>query len=485
MGSPGRSRAVIAILVVSLVAVAAVAGFFAGRLSTEQSRTPATTVPATTTLTVTASPRWTPPEKIRAAFIYVGPIGDYGWTYAHDLGRRVVAELFKDWLETTYVESVPEAKALEEIDRLVKLGYNVIFTTSFEFMDATIEASKRYPEVLFFHASGYKRSNNVGTYFADFYQIYYLNGLMAGALTKTGKIGYIAAFTIPEVVRHINAFAIGAREIGEQLGKNIEVYVVELGSWVAPEKAKASAEYLVKNYNVDVIAFTEDTTAVVEFAQTYYKSTGKQLYVFSHYSPMYIYGPDVVVSGQLVRWEVIYADLLIKIRSGVLTPYNLANVDYWYLLNTGAVELGAHIYENGTVMKINPRFVPELKGIKVKDKLTGEDVSAYELVLRRYEQMRSAPLLQPLQFSSLGHRYEHVDTIYIGGAEKSYKIAPLFEPFTGPLKGYCLVGGDTASSKFCKGKSKGSVVSIAAGERLTHDDLWSMDWFVEWVRYLG
>lgn len=485
MGSPGRSRAVIAILVVSLVAVAAITGFFAGRLSVGQPQAPAAETPVTKTLTTTVPMRWMPPEKLKVAFIYVGPIGDYGWTYAHDLGRRVVAELFKDWVETTYVESVPEAKALEEIDRLVKLGYNVIFTTSFEFMDATIEAAKRYPGVLFFHCSGYKRSDNVGTYFADFYQIYYLNGLMAGALTKSGKIGYIAAFTIPEVVRHINAFAIGAKEVGEQLGKNIEVYVVELGSWVAPEKAKAAAEYLVKNYNVDVIAFTEDTTAVVEFAQTLYRSDGKQLYVFGHYSPMYIYGPDVVVSGQLVRWEVIYADILTKIRSGVLTPYSLASVDYWYLLNTGAVELGAHIYENGTVMRINPKFVPALKELKVRDKLTGEEVSVYELIMRRYEQMRDAPLLQPLQFSSLGHRYENVVSINIGGAEKTYKVASPFDPFTGPLKGYCLVGGDSAFSKFCKGKSKGDVVSIPGGERLTHDDLWSIDWFVEWVKYLG
>ncbi|MEM2195860.1 MAG: BMP family ABC transporter substrate-binding protein, partial [Sulfolobales archaeon] len=149
----------------------------------------------------------------------VGPIGDLGWSYMHDLGRRVFESLFKQWLETTYYEAVSEAELLSRIDELVRAGYTVIFTTSFEFMEKTYEAAKKYPNVMFFHCSGYMRWDNMGTYFADLYQVYYLNGLMAGALTKTGKIGYVAAFTIPEVIRHINAFAIGAKEVGEQLGK--------------------------------------------------------------------------------------------------------------------------------------------------------------------------------------------------------------------------------------------------------------------------
>ncbi|MEM0249026.1 MAG: BMP family ABC transporter substrate-binding protein, partial [Ignisphaera sp.] len=330
----------------------------------------------TTTLTVAKTEvatvaTYTAPQKIKAAWIYVGPVGDYGWSYMHDVGRRVVAELYKDWLETTYVENVQASQSPAVIDDLVRKGYTVIFTTSFDFMDQTYEKAQEYKNVMFFHCSGYKRLPNMGTYFADLYQIYYLNGLMAGALTKTGKIGYVAAHTIPEVVRHINAFAIGAKEVGEQLGKNITVYVIEIGDWFNPDKAKAAAETLVNQFNVDVLAFTEDSTAVVEYAESLYKQ-GKQIYVFSHYSPMYEWGPDVVVSGQLVRWEVIYADILAKIKAGIYTPSNLQNVDYWYLLNTGAVDLGAHVYPNGSVMRINPKFVPLLKSIMVKDVRTGE-----------------------------------------------------------------------------------------------------------------
>ena len=158
-------------------------------------------------------------EKIKAAWVYVGPVGDYGWSYMHDIGRRVVQELFKDWLETTYVESISKEKVKEVIDRLVREGYKVIFTTSFDHMDPTYEKAMEYKDVMFFHCSGYKRAPNMATYFADLYQIYYLNGLMAGALTKTGKLGYVAAHLIPEVIRHINAFAIGAKEVGDSLGR--------------------------------------------------------------------------------------------------------------------------------------------------------------------------------------------------------------------------------------------------------------------------
>ncbi len=417
---------------------------------------------------------WTPPEKIKAAFIYVGPIGDFGWTYMHDIGRRVVEELFKDWLETDYIERVTEAKILEVVDDFVKRGFNVIFTTSFEFMDKTIEAAEKYPDIMFFHCSGYKRRANVGTYFADLYQVYYLNGLMAGALTKTGNIGYVAAYTTPEVIRHINAFAIGAKEVGEQLGKEIKVYVIEIGGWVAPEKAKEAADTLVEQYNVDVLAFTEDTTAVIEYAQSKFEE-GKPVYVFSHYSPGWVYGKDVVVSGQLVRWEVIYADILAKVKAGIYTPYNLNNTDYWYLLNTGAVELGCHIFENGSVMLINPKFVPQLKAIKVKDKLTGEELSVYDLVMRRYYQMKEAYMLTSLQDTALTHKYENIPSISLGKAfgheDFKYPIAGVFDPFTGPLSGY---------HKDTKEK-----VTVPAGERLGHHELWTMEWFVDWVEFLG
>lgn len=490
-----KTHVLIAIILVVAI-LSALIGYYVGtstrpppeQLAPSLTPTPQSTQPATGQQTVqTPTPTqqqvWTPPEKIKAAWIYVGPVGDMGWSYMHDVGRRVVAELFKDWLETTYKEDVREAQLLSVIDELVAKGYNVIFTTSFEFMDMTIEAAKKYPNVLFFHCSGYRRAPNVGTYFADLYQVYYLNGLIAGALTKTGKIGYVAAHLIPEVIRHINAFAIGAREVGEQLGKNITVYVIEIGSWYDPPMARQAAEVLHKHYGVDVLAFTEDSTAVVEYAEE------NGLYAFSHYGPMLKYGPKAVVSGQLVRWEYIYADILLKVKSGIYTPQNLQNVDYWWLLSSGGVELGADIKPDGSVVMINPDYELELKSIYVKDKLTGEHISVYDLVMKRYNQMKYGVLPMVLDTSALGHKYTNTSYITIewGGriGSAKYPIAPLFEPFTGPLEGYCLFKPENSYSTWCKNPGPGGTVKVPSGLILGHEDLWNMDWFVSWVIKAG
>jgi len=357
-------------------------------------------------------------KKIKAAWIYVGPIGDYGWTHAHDVGRRICEATFP-WLETAYAESVSEADVERYIDMFISEGYNVIFTTSFGFMTATIEAGEKHPDVIFFHCSGYMRRPNVGTYFAEFYQLYYLNGLMAGALTKTGKIGYIAAHPIPEVIRHINAFTLGVREVNP----NATVYVRWLFKWYDPAGARAAAEALI-NEGCDVLAFTEDSPTVVEVGEEY-TNKGKPVYTFAHYSPMYQYGKNSCVSGQLVHWEVIYLDILSKIYTGIYNSTNLENVDYWWMLREGAVELGC---DYG--MPINPKFVPILKSKFVIDPILG-NVSVYDLVFIRLRQMSE-------------------DTV-------------VFDPFTGPIYDQ-------------DGKLK-----IPPGVRASHDDLWNMMWFVQGV----
>ncbi len=308
-------------------------------------------------------------ENIKAGFIYVGPIGDYGWTHAHDLARRIVDEKY-DWLETIYVESVPEGEVETYIDQLVRQGCNVIFTTSFGFMDGTLAAAQRYPNVIFAHCSGFKRAPNMMSYMADFYQVYYLNGLMAGALTKTGKIGYVAAFPIPEVKRHINAFTIGVREVNPKA----EVHVRWIYEWFNPAAAKEAAEALIAE-GCDVFAFTEDSPTVVQVAAE------KGLPSFGHYSPMYDFAPDYVVSGQIVHWEKIYEDFLVKIYKGVYTTKNLQHVDYWWLLSQGAVEVGAK-----PGMVINPKYEAALKNHVIDHPAFGK-VSVYDLVFIRLNQM--------------------------------------------------------------------------------------------------
>jgi simple sugar transport system substrate-binding protein len=356
-------------------------------------------------------------RKLKAAWIYVGPIGDYGWTHAHDVGRRYVEDKFP-WLETVYAESVAEADVARFIDRfIVEEGADVVFTTSFGFMDATIEAGEKYPDKILFHCSGYKRAKNVGTYFAEFHQLYYLNGLMAGALTKSGKVGYVAAHPIPEVVRHINAFALGVKEVNPEA----TVHVRWLFAWYDPAKAREAAESLIGE-GCDVLAFTEDSPTVIEVGQEYVEK-GQPVYTFSHYSPMQKFGPDSVVSGQLVHWEVIYEDIMAKIYAGAYTTENLADVDYWWMLKEGACELGGDFG-----VPINPKFEAPLKEKKVTDPVFGE-ISVYDLVMKRLEQMSEETVL--------------------------------FDPFTGPIK------------------DQAGTVRIEAGRRGTHDELWLMDWFVD------
>ncbi len=378
---------------------------------------PAATTTTTTTGTTTTTTTTTPvTDTLKAGFIYVGPIGDYGWTHAHDQGRLYVDNKY-DWLETTYLESVPEDQAENRIDFLIdNEGCDVVFTTSFGFMDATIAAAGDHPDEIFFHCSGYQRAANSGTYFADFYQLYYLNGLMAGALTSTGKIGYVAAFPIPELIRHINAFELGAQEVNASVTCEVRWLLTD---WYDPVAARSAAESLIAT-GCDMLAFTEDSPTVLQVAE---ENPG--VYAFSHYSPMQYYANDSCISGQLADWGVMYEDILQKIYLGQYTNTNLADVDYLWLLKEGGIELGGLFDE-----PINTIFVDDLQGINVTDSILGE-LSVYELIMTRYDQMSD--------------------------------VNVVFEPFSGPIY------------------DQAHTLMIPEGTRATTLELLTITWFVEGV----
>ncbi len=322
-------------------------------------------------------------DKPKVGFIYVGPVGDAGWTYSHDLGRQQLeAEL---GVETIYIESVSEADVETFIDQLVDEGANIIFTTSFGYGDGTLAAAERHPDVLFGHATGYQRSPNVMTYIAEMYQAYYINGLIAGALSDSNKLGYIAAFPIPEVKRHINAFALGAKEVNP----DAEVEVRWLFNWFDPAGANEATQALMAE-GADVFVFSEDTPTVIQAAAE------RGFPSFSHYATMLSFSPDTVVSGQLTNWGAIYVDFVQGAMDGTYTNENLADVDYvWRFSDDGAAQAGA---EPG--MPINPVFAEQLQAYMVNDSELGE-ISVYDLVLSRIEAMTMTE--------------------------------PAFEPFTGPI----------------------------------------------------
>ncbi|RCK80376.1 MAG: Nucleoside ABC transporter, periplasmic nucleoside-binding protein [Candidatus Ozemobacter sibiricus] len=351
-------------------------------------------------------------KPVKAGLIYVGPIGDYGWTNAHEQARQALVKKFP-WLTTTYVESVPEADAGRVIDRLItEENCDVVFATSFGYMNDTVAAAQRYPDKIFAHCSGYKQAKNLATYFAELYQAYYLNGLMAGALTKSHKVGYVGAHPIPEVVRHINAYALGVREVNPQA----RVHVKWLYSWYDPAKCREAAEALVAE-GCDALAFTEDSPAVIQVGEEH-TAKGRPVYTFSHYSPMGRFGPNSAVSGQLVDWTGLYEMLVTSIREG-----RFEGKDHWWLMKEGAAAIGA---EPG--QPINPKFVEVLKKIEHTDPVLGK-TNIHDLVMKRIEQMTDATVS--------------------------------FDPFTGPIK------DNTGQER------------IKAGERATHDQLWTIDWYVD------
>ena len=352
----------------------------------------------------------TPPmtgAKLKACFVYIGPRGDIGWTYAHDQGRQI-AEKSLPWLETKYVESVPEGQATATLDRLVADKCQVIFTTSFGYMDDTLAAAKKYPDVIFAHATGYKRMPNVATYIAEFYQVYYLNGLVAGAMTKSGKVGFVGTFPIPELKRHLSAFALGVKAANPKAVVNVKW----LNSWFDPAKTREASEALISE-GADVLSSAEDSATGVQTA------AAKKIPTFSHYNSMYKFSPDYVVSGHIAHWDKIYIDFLSKIHAGTYTAKNLANVDYWSIMNTGGVEMGAD-----AGLAINPKYAAQLKAAKMT--ANGKQVSVYDRVMALMTDMKSAK--------------------------------PTFDPFTGPIS------------------DRNGVMRVAAGKVSSIGDLSSMGW---------
>ncbi|MEO9654787.1 BMP family ABC transporter substrate-binding protein [Marinomonas sp.] len=196
-------------------------------------------------------------DPFKIGFVYVGPVGDLGWSYEHDRGRQELEEYFGDKVETTFVENVPEgADAQRVITQLAKAGNDLIFTTSFGFMNPTVKVAKQFPKVTFEHATGYKRSKNLGTYVLRTYEGRYVSGVTAGMMTKSDTIGYIGSFPIPEVIRDINATYMGAKSVNP----NVKMKIVWVNSWYDPGKETDAANALI-DQGVDVLMQHTDSPA--------------------------------------------------------------------------------------------------------------------------------------------------------------------------------------------------------------------------------
>jgi basic membrane protein A and related proteins len=235
-------------------------------------------------------------DKLKVGFIYLGPVGDLGWTYQQELGRQALVKELGDKIETTYLENVPEGPDAERaIEQLVRAGNKLIFTTSFGYMDPTLKVAKKYPNVHFEHCSGYKRDKNMATYSARWYQGRFIQGQIAAKMSKDGVLGYIGSFPIPEVISGINATMLGAQTINP----NIKVKIIWANSWFDPGKEADAAKALL-DQGADVIMQHTDSPAAMQIAS----ERGKV--AFGQDSEMIKFGPKAQLTSIVDTWGPYY-----------------------------------------------------------------------------------------------------------------------------------------------------------------------------------
>lgn len=261
----------------------------------------------------------------KIGFIYIGPPGDHGWTYMHDQGRQDI-ELMTGF-ETTYIENVPEnADAVRAIRKLAASGHDLIFTTSFNYMDQTLEVAKEFPNVKFEHATGYMRADNVSTYSSRFYEGRTISGHIAGRETKTNIVGYIASFPIPEVVRGINAFYLAASKVNP----DIKIKIIWAYTWYDPGKEADAAQTLI-NQGADIIVQHTDTYAPCQVAQ---KNGVK---AFGQASNQYDFCPDAHLTAIIDEWGPYYVA-----RAKAVADGTWESTDTWKGLDSGMVEMAPY-----------------------------------------------------------------------------------------------------------------------------------------------
>jgi simple sugar transport system substrate-binding protein len=246
------------------------------------------------------------PEPLKAAWVYVGPVGDAGWTYAHDQGRKAAEAEFGDKIATTFVEKVPEGADAERVIRdLAAQGNKIIFATSFGFMEPMLKVAAEFPDVKFEHATGYKTTDNMRIYDAKFFEDAYLAGVIAGKMTKTNTLGFVGSFPIPEVLRNINAFTLGAQSVNPK----VKTKVVWVNTWFDPPKESDAAQSLI-NGGADVLLQNTDSTAVLQTAE----KNGK--YAFGWDSDMSSFAPQAHLASCVVDWGPYYKKSIKDVMDG-------------------------------------------------------------------------------------------------------------------------------------------------------------------------
>ena len=258
-------------------------------------------------LLATAALAAAPPQApAKVGFVYVGPVGDAGWTFQHDLGRKQLEAALKGKVTTQFVENVPEGADSERVIReMAQSGAKVIFATSFGYMNPALNVAKQFPNTVFMHATGYKTASNLGIYNGRFYEGRYLNGVVAGRLTKSNIAGVVASYPIPEVVMGINAFLLGMRSVNPKA----EVRVVWVNTWFDPGKEREAALTLIAQ-GADMVTHETDSAATNQAAEE------KGVKVFCYNSDESKYAPKAQLGGTILTWGDYYTKVVNEVLAG-------------------------------------------------------------------------------------------------------------------------------------------------------------------------
>ena len=263
-------------------------------------------------------------DPLKAGFVYIGPTGDHGWTYSHDQGRKALEAQSGGKVKTSFVENVPETADAERVFRdLAQKGHKVVFGTSFGYMNQMVKVAKAFPGTIFMHATGYKTAPNLGVYDVRTYEGSYMLGVVAGKMTKGNKLGIVASIPIPEVIRNINAFTIGARSVNP----NISTKVIWVNAWFDPGKEREAALALIAQ-GCDVLMQNTDSPAVVQTAQE------KGVLAFGWDSDMSKFGGKAHLAASILNWDVIYKKVVADVQAGTWKKGEI-----WWGVKEGAVNI--------------------------------------------------------------------------------------------------------------------------------------------------
>jgi simple sugar transport system substrate-binding protein len=263
-------------------------------------------------------------EPLKIAFAYVGPVGDAGWTFAHERGRKAVEAEFGDKVKTSYIENVPEAADAERVFRqMVSEGNKLIFGTTFGYMDPMLKVAADEKGVKFEHATGFKTADNMRTYDSRTYEGAYLAGIVAGSVTKTNTLGVVGSIPIPEVIRNINSFTLGAQSVNPK----IKTKVVWIGKWFDPPKEGEAAQSMI-NAGADVLFQNTDSSSVLQTADK-----NKKL-AFGWDSDMSAYAKDAHLASAIINWGPYYKQAVKEALDGSWKTQQV-----WWGVKEGAIDL--------------------------------------------------------------------------------------------------------------------------------------------------